>query len=644
MSIKQLSDQRDAEGIIERGNMKTKQFNKTIIQLAVSSVLLSYTLISSVSIAADDNRGNVNDAEDANLEQIVVTANRSQQTQFLSLSSTQVIGKAEIEAIQPQNITELLNTVAGVTVANLGSPGQASSVYMRGTNSNHTLVLVDGVRVGSATLGTTSFSTMSVGLIDRIEVVKGPRGALWGSDAIGGVIQIFTKNLQSGDGFVTAGVGSDGFWKTEAAVGLGNEKHSLTIAGAIEESDGFNATDFDGQEDEDGFDRQSFSVNGQSQLTDEYSLDLVSRYETGGAKYDSQWGGADENEYTNYLVKVGGVYHSDNIIVETSLSKSQDQGGTFVGNAEQKIVNDITTKRDQFALLAHYQLNENTSFVGGFDWYEDSVSNTGSEYSRDTRNSTAAFLQARHQVEAFLLEGAFRKDDVQRIGEQNTYNLSVGYQFDDNWLLSVSQGTGFKVPTFNDLYWPGSGNSDLNPEKVESKEILLRNQFDNGSVEISVYDAEIENLIAWAPDASGNWKPANINSATTKGVDLTVALQTGGFSHLLAAGYVDAEDKSTGKSLIRRPKVKGTYTLGYQVDALTANLVLDYRGKSKDNQFATNMLDSALLTNLSLIYQVNDKLSVSGKINNLFDKDYNVAEHYFTAGSNYQLAVTYTFN
>ncbi len=142
--------------------MKTKLFNKTLTQLAVSSAILSTTLMSSVSIAADNAN---EDLADTSVEQIVVTANRSQQKQFLSLSSTQVISKAEIEMIQPQNITELLNTVAGgVTVANLGSAGQAASVYMRGTNSNHTLVLVDGVRVGSATLGTTSFSSMSVGI------------------------------------------------------------------------------------------------------------------------------------------------------------------------------------------------------------------------------------------------------------------------------------------------------------------------------------------------------------------------------------------------------------------------------------------------------------------------------------------------
>lgn len=620
--------------------MKTKLFNKTLTQLAVSSAILSTTLMSSVSIAADNAN---EDLADISVEQIVVTANRSQQEQFLSLSSTQVISKAEIEMIQPQNITELLNTVAGVTVANLGSAGQAASVYMRGTNSNHTLVLVDGVRVGSATLGTTSFSSMSVGLIDRIEVVKGPRGALWGSDAIGGVIQIFTKKLQSGDGHVTAGVGSNGFWKTEAAIGLGNEKHSLTIAGALEESDGFNATDYDGQADDDGYDRQSFSINGQSQLTNEYSLNLVSRYETGGSQYDTQYGGADENEYKNYSVKLGGAYHSEKLLVETSFAKSQDQAGTFEGDVKPKVVSDITTKRDQFGLLAEYELSKNTSFVGGFDWYEEEVKNTGSEYVKDSRDASAVFVQVRHQLDSFLFEGALRHDDIRRLDKENTYNLSVGYQFNDNWLLSVSQGTGFKAPTFNDLYWPGSGNPTLQPEKVDSKEILLRNQFDNGSVEISVYDADIDNLINWAPDAEGNWSPANIDKASTKGLDLTVSLQSGDFSHLLAAGYVETEDEATGNELLRRPKIKATYTLGYQVEAIAANLILDYRGDSKDNKYTLITVDSVLLTNLSLSYQLSDKFSLLAKVNNLFDKDYTVAEHYFTDGINYQLAATYTF-
>ncbi len=209
--------------------------------------------------------------------------------------------------------------------------------------------------------------------------------------------------------------------------------------------------------------------------------------------------------------------------------------------------------------------------------------------------------------------------------------------------MSLSKGTSFKAPTFNDLYWPGSGNNSLNPEKVASTEVLSRNKFESGSVEISIYKSNIENLIAWAPDEEGNWKPANIDSAAVQGVDLTVSLQTGDFSHLVAAAYVITEDESTGKKLLRRPKVTTTYTLGYQLDELTANLVLDFRGESIDNQYNPKTLSSVLLTNLSLSYQFSGDFSVTGKVNNLFNKDYTVAEHYLTDGTNYQLSATYTF-
>jgi vitamin B12 transporter len=119
-----------------------------------------------------------------------------------------------------------------------------------------------------------------------------------------------------------------------------------------------------------------------------------------------------------------------------------------------------------------------------------------------------------------------------------------------------------------------------------------------------------------------------------------VSLQTGDFSHLLAAGYVDTEDKSTGKELTRRPKVTATYALGYHLDALTANIAFDFRGESEDDN---STLSSVLLTNLSLSYQLTNELSVTGKVNNLFDRDYTVAERYLTDGSNYQLSATYAF-
>ena len=569
---------------------------------------------------------------------LVVTANRTQQDKFLSLSAVKVISQQEIQAIQPLNVTDLLDTVAGISVVNQGGAGQNSSVFMRGTNSDHTLILVDGVRVGSATLGTTNFSAMSIALIERIEIVKGPRAALWGSDAIGGVIQIFTKQLYSGEGHVSVGTGSNGFWKTDGAIGLGNEQHSLTLSASIEESDGFTANSY--ESDDDGYDRRSVGLVGRSQLSDELSLKLVSRYEEGGSEYDPKWGGANENEYENYSIKVASVYQTGDLFTEVSLSTSQDEGANFISGSKDD-ASAITTEREQFSLVSQYSFSDSTSLTAGFDWYNEQVLGNLNSWDRDERITRAGFVQGRHQAEQFLFEGALRSDEISGLEGENTYNLSLGYQVDDNLLVSLNRGTGFKAPSFNDLYWPGSGNPELQPESIESTEFLIKSQLDNGSLTIAVYNSDVENLIAWAPDDLGNWKPANINKASIEGLEATLLVNSDALSHQIALAYTRTEDKTTDEQLHRRPKVTANYTLGYQWQELNANGVVSYRGSSLDSSGAT--IDKYITLDVSVDYQVTDSLLVVGKINNLFDKEYETATNYTADGTNFQLSATYIF-
>lgn len=156
-------------------------------------------------------------------ENIIVTASRSAQDKFDALASVDIIDRAQIEQLQPDSIAELLTRIAGITSSTQGGAGHQTSLFVRGTNSDHVLVLLNGVRVGSATLGSKEFATIPVALVERIEVVKGPRAALWGSDALGGVIQIFTRQLGNGEGQVGASIGHDGYWQGYGAIGFGNE-------------------------------------------------------------------------------------------------------------------------------------------------------------------------------------------------------------------------------------------------------------------------------------------------------------------------------------------------------------------------------------------------------------------------------------
>jgi vitamin B12 transporter len=638
--------------------MKTKLFNKTPIQLAIAGIIFS-SLTSSIAYAKDANADEI--------ENIIITANRTQQEQFLTLSATQVITKEDIVAFQPQNVTDLLEKVAGISVVNQGGAGQASSVSMRGTSSGHTLVLVDGVRIGSATLGSTSFGVISVALIERIEVVKGPRAALWGSDAIGGVIQIFTKKQQLGEGVISAGLGSNGLWKTDASIGLGNEQHSLTLSASAEERDGFSATKIDGDAydtDEDGYSRFSLAAIGESKINDEFSLHLASRWEQGGAEYDQSIqyynpdnGSANESEYENYYLRVAGQYQSGALFTELSLSTSQDQGETFGNDVKKSDSDEIKTQRDQFSALGQYSFSDATSITAGVDFYTEEVSTDTDKdawtpgfqkWAVEERDVNAVFIQARHQLDAFLFEGAVRRDDIEDVDVEVTYNASVGYQINDSWLVSLNRSTGFKAPSFNDLYWPGSGNPDVKPESITSNEILIRNQFSSdgidGSVEMSFFESDIENLIAWSPNASGAWQPSNINQADIQGLELTLNATAGDFSHQLAIASIDAKDAQLDVQLARRPEVTANYTLGYHWQEFTLNGVLSYRDESPEKTNAdSDILDDYWLVNVSLSYQATNKLVFIGKVNNLFDEEYETAQNYVADGTNFLLTATYSF-
>jgi len=596
-------------------------------------------------------------------ETLLITASRTQQEQFLSLSASTIIDAEQIAQLQPQNVTDLLNQVAGISVVKQGGAGQSSTVFMRGTNSNHTLVLVDGVRIGSATLGTTNFAAISPAQIERIEVVKGPRAALWGSDAFGGVIQIFTKKLTSGEGSVTLGTGSNGLKKASGSVGLGNEQHSLTLTLAGEKSDGFTAyqttsSPYDINEpDEDGYDRLTFSAVGKSEINEDVTLTLASNWNEGSSEHDASYPDspcwddatkacpsfyANEEERENYHVNLGAEYSVDKFFGSINLSKSQDQGQSF-GNGIAKEDGDvIQTQRNQLSILGQYNYSDETSLTAGLDSYVEKIYGRFQTWEITERDVNAAYLQVRHNQDGFLLEGAVRHDDVETVGTETSYSLAAGYQVNENWLVSINKATGFKAPTFNDLYWPGSGNPELLPENIDNIELLVRNQGENSQFEISIFDSEIENLIAWAPNAQGLWQPANINNAKIKGAELSWGYNTESVSQQLALAYVETEDVSTEKELLRRPKITANYTIGYHFDDFTVNGIVSYRDESMDST-KVEPLDDYWLFDASADYRVTDNLTVVGKVNNVFDKEYETAANYLSNGRTFQLTATYTF-
>ena len=590
-----------------------------------------------------------------NTETIVVTANRTIQDKFDTLASVEVFDRQSIDQLKPDSIAELLSRVAGINATTQGSAGHQTSLFVRGTNSDHVLVLLNGVRVGSATLGTKEFATIPVALIERIEIVKGPRAALWGSDAIGGVIQIFTRQLDAGQAQLGASIGHDNFWQVYGSVGLGNESHNYTLSGFAEETDGYDVIKPDpnniyaaNQPDDDGYERQSLSLVGLSTFSDTFSLEVNAQLDQGNTEIDTSFGG-DEFEHDNYHALLRGHWSLGKTNLQLSYAKSVDENEDNGDEQYEGATSSyFKTTRDQASGLVQYQYSATALISAGADWYDEQIS-SHTQFSDTSRNAYAVFAAARQEANVWKFEQAIRYDNVGDTDSETTFQLSAGYQISEHWLVALSHGTAFKAPSFNDLYWPdafgSAGNPDLISETSRNTELLSRFQYDNIELEISAYHTDINDLIEWAPidanDPFSNWQPTNLSKAEIKGIDATGTLTFEHISHQLSASHVDAENKQTNSQLFLRPYFSANYSLGYQLDSVDLTINVNYQGGRTDSSGVE--LSSATLINVNANYDVTDALTIYAKITNLADREYQLAYQYPSDGQGYRVGLDYRF-
>ena len=263
--------------------------------------------------------------------------------------------------------------------------------------------------------------------------------------------------------------------------------------------------------------------------------------------------------------------------------------------------------------------------------------------------SSTAFTQSERRVEGYFGHGLFsqngltaevalRYDDVENIDSETTYNLGVGYQIKDEIQVSVAKGTGFKAPTFNDLYYPYGGNPDLLSETSDTEEVnvtYVKNAFD---LTVSYYNTDIENLIEWAPDADNVWQPRNLSQADISGVDVTANYKGLGGNHTFNYGYLDAVDGATGSRLVRRAKNQFSYQFTASFD--TTDLMLNYEFKG-DRMDSGVELDSYQLVDVSVNHRFTDAISGKLKLHNVFDEEYETVLNYQTLGRSVYLSINY---
>ncbi len=573
---------------------------------------------------------------------VVVTATRQFQRVNELLADVSVIERAQIEQAGQSTLLELLSQQTGLQMSSDGGPGASGSIFMRGANGGHTLVLVDGIRVNSASNGAAAFEVLPVSQIERIEILRGPAGALYGSDAIGGVIQIFTRKGEGAPRVeASAGIGSNFTSEGTAGISGASGDWHYSLRAGRSHTRGFDANGKPA--DRDGFDQNhlnastSLKVAGGGEVGGTFSWsDAVNRVDM-GTNFDS---------HINKNSEILGAYWRQPITAEwTSLLR--------VGTSRQRMdtVDSLNpqllrTRNNQFVWQNDIKLPVGKALVA-YEYLKEGVDNILSPLVMDSRQTrsllagwTGGFGSHRFQING-------RRDDNSQYGGRNTGAASYGYLLNDALRVYASAGTAFKAPTFNDLYYPYfcdplwgcfGGNTNLRPERARNREAGFIWETGLQRASLVHFDNRVSDLIVW-----GN-QPFNVGNASLKGTTATYDFTLGAWAAGIAYTQQRARDADTGLALIRRADRQLTGRLSTQVGAWRFGGDLLMVGARDDTDFnlgARVRLGAYGLLGAFVQYQFMPEWSVEVRGNNLGDKQYTNAVGINTPGASVFASLRY---
>lgn len=583
---------------------------------------------------------------------MVVTANRVEQPASTVLAPIMVIERAEIEARQVQSLPDLLKTLPGVQITTLGGRGHVSSLFIRGTNSNHSLVLMNGRPVAAMVAGTPDLSQIPLDNIERIEYIRGPRAAVYGANAIGGVINLISKTSakNGSETHLKGGVGSHGYGqgqvRTVQALG---EQTDMNLLVGYERTDGFDVVAGAQQPDRDGFD----SLNGQFGLNhafnDAWSADFNAQGYDNQTEMDDPYMSSDQSRVQAFQYDGGLKYQSGALSSRLEASYGENKLKSWWESNGESSAEPIHTGLTRFSWINNWSGVEGLSLTGGADWQQEQMKSDsrsyGQSFSAPDRDNTGLFAVASYRWQALLGELSGRTDDNDQYGRNNTWSAAAGLDINENHNIRLSYGTAFKAPTFLDLYYPGYENPDLKPEESKNLELDFSGRYTAWDWSVNLYRNEIENLIS-CQSAFSTCKPGNTD-AEIRGVEVALGLETGPLHHDLSFDYTKTEDKNEGdQQLLRRAKQKASWLTQAQLGPVDLSTELLYVGKRDDKNFSSFpaervVLGSYTLVNLGASYEVLPQLTLGGRIDNLFDRDYVPAYGYASAGTEFKLTADY---
>ncbi|WP_426117345.1 TonB-dependent receptor domain-containing protein [Massilia sp. PWRC2] len=608
-----------------------------------------------LALAAPAVHADSGDSATAPAATVLVTASRSPQPLADVISDSVVIGAEQIAASGADSVVDLLQRQRGIEIARNGGAGTSASVFIRGANSNQNIVLVDGVRIGSSTTGAANWSAIPLSAIDHIEIVYGPLSSMYGADAVGGVIQIFTRTGKGAPTWTaSAGYGSDNTRALDASVAgatAGEHRVSYAISASREKSDSFSATRQGSSAynaDRDGYDRTSVAAQLRFALAAGYEVGAVllhsaldSQYDAGAGPYDVR----SEAQLSNGAVfgraqltprwtsMLQYAQSRDNSVNYSSAAAS---GYSRIDSRQRELSwqNDIVLGSDILQLL--------------LDHREEEVSTNGADALNRQRSSNAVAASYNARRGAHLFSASARRDKSV-YGANTTGALGYAYQLTPTLRASASYGSSFRAPTYNELYYPSYGNPANRPEQGRNAEIGVR--YDDGvhALSASYYRNRLTDLLVNTtpcPFGLATYRYGcayNVSRAQLEGLTVAGATRLLGVNLNASVDLQDPKDDTTRLRLARRSKRHASVNASYAVGPLEAGVELALSGDRFDDAANKNRLGGYGLVNLLATYSMARDWSLLVRWNNVGDKRYELARFYNTAGAKVFAGVRYGF-
>ena len=605
-----------------------------------SSLFLVYVSLLSLSIPAKAEQS----VEE--LSPITVTATRT--SQETKLASTTLITRQDIERLQVNSIEDALRGIAGINIANNGGLGKSTSIFLRGTESDHILVLIDGVRVGSATTGTAAFQHIPISQIESIEVVRGAKSGLYGSEALGGIIHIRTRDGADNtfQPILSASIGSYDRYRYSGNIAGQIENSWYNFSLSREQSHGFNACSFDAttfgcftdEPDADGYHNNSGSLRLGHNFDNRVLIEAYGLYAAGDTEFD----GNRQNEATFIQQMVGGQVKVRATNFWDFIFKAGESRDRSKNKFNGQFFSYFDTNRFSLTAQNDFQIAENHLFTLGYDYLVDEVESS-TKYGESERYNHAFFAQYQGKFYGQQLVLGFREDYNQQFGKHDTWNAAWGYTFDNNITISASYATAYKAPTFNELYFPNFGNADLNPERSHNYEIGISGEHNWGRWSVAHYHTYISDLIAFD---NSIFAPNNISNARIRGVDAIISTQLFGFDIQANLTFLNPENRdygvNSGKLLPRRAEQSFRLDIDKRIDDLSFGASFIAEGRRFDDLSNSRSLSGFTTLDLRAEYTLFDQITAQAKINNILDKQYQTAAGYNSDDLNLFFTLTYS--